>query len=444
MWLATEGGLTRYRPGPEPPVVRVREVMADPPYGSVRKLSLVGLQALVRFAFQGSSFTTRPAGMAYVYCLEGHDPGWRVTRQRQVTYRGLEPGEYTFRVKAVDQDLLYSEPVSVALTVTPDDRPQALQRLVSGDGECFVGQSRALARVQQQLEQVASSHLTVLIRGETGTGKGLAARVLHEQSRGSTGPFLPVNCGAIPEGLVESELFGHERGAFTGAHARKLGKVELATGGTLFLDEIGDMSLEAQIRLLHLLEEGTYERLGGTQRLKAEVRVVAATNRDLRALVEEGSFREDLFFRLNVFPVELPPLRERKEDIPLLADFFVAQTAKHLHRPIRGLTAGALARLQAYAWPGNVRELQHAVERAVIVCQGEQVQAEDIALELGQKKRPTNGGYVSLEEQERRYIRQVLEETGWVIKGNNGAATILGLPESTLRGRIRKLGIERL
>jgi transcriptional regulator with GAF, ATPase, and Fis domain len=285
----------------------------------------------------------------------------------------------------------------------------------------------------------------VLVLGETGTGKGLAARTVHRLSRRHGGPFVLVNCGALPEPLVESALFGHEKGAFTGAHARQVGKVELAAGGTLFLDEIGDMSLTAQIRLLRLLEEGAYERVGGTETLKADVRVVAATNRDLRGMVAEGGFREDLYFRLNGFPVELPPLRARGEDLPLLADFFVAQTAQHLHKPVRGITAAALARLREYAWPGNVRELQHTLERAVIVCAGEQVQAEDIVLE-GKPKGATSSAerdWVSLEEHERRYVQQVLERTQWVVKGPQGAAAILGLPPSTVTFRIKKLGLVR-
>jgi len=313
----------------------------------------------------------------------------------------------------------------------------------SEERERFVGQSRALARVQEQLEQVADTHLTILLLGETGTGKGMAARAVHDRSRRSTGPFIPVNGGAIPEGLVESELFGHEPGAFTGAVSRKLGKVELAAGGTLFLDEIGDTSLEAQIRLLRLLAERTFERVGGTESLKADVRVVVATHRDLRGMVEEGSFREDLFYRLYVFPVELPPLRERKEDIPLLADYFLVAASGHLHKEVTGLSPAALAVLRRYDWPGNVRELKHTVERAVIVCPGETIRAEDIALGIGQKEGPINGDRLSLEEYERQYIQRVLEETGWVIKGPQGAAAVLGLHPASLNRRIKKLGLAR-
>ena len=329
--------------------------------------------------------------------------------------------------------------------MTPDPRLRALQEALSEseDRERFVGQSRVLALVQEQLEQVADTPLTVLLLGETGTGKGMAARAVHDRSRRSAGPFVSINCGAIPEGLVESELFGHEPGAFTGAVSRKLGKVELAQGGTLFLDEIGDMSLEAQIRLLRLLEERVFERVGGTESLKADVRVVAATHRDLQAMVEEGAFREDLFYRLYVFPVQLPPLRERKEDIPLLADYFLVAASGYLHKAVSGFSPAALTALQRYDWSGNVRELKHTVERAVTVCRGATIRGQDIALGFGAEEGLVDEEGLSLEAYERQYIRQVLEETGWVIRGPKGAASVLGLPESTLRWRMKRLGLQR-
>jgi transcriptional regulator with GAF, ATPase, and Fis domain len=264
---------------------------------------------------------------------------------------------------------------------------------------------------------------------------------VHALSFRQAGPFIQVNCGAIPPGLVESELFGHERGAFTGANARKLGKVELAEGGTLFLDEVGDLALEAQVKLLEVLEEGTFERVGGTEILRAEVRVVAATNRDLWQMVEGERFREDLYFRLQGFVVRMPPLRERQEDLPLLAAYFLGRMAAHLNKRVASLSGEVLALLGAYDWPGNVRELEHVVQRAVIVCRGPAIHTEDIVLEAG--RRVPVEELVSLEEQERRYIRQVLERTGGVVKGPGGAAAVLGLPESTLRSRMKKLGIGR-
>ena len=282
-----------------------------------------------------------------------------------------------------------------------------------------------------------------LILGETGTGKGLAARTVHELSHRKGGAFIQANCGAIPEGLVESELFGHERGAFTGAVSRQLGKVELAEGGTLFLDEIGDMSLEAQTRLLRLLEERTFERVGGTETLDVEVRVVAATNRNLARMVAEGEFRQDLFFRLQVFPVQLPPLRERREDIPLLVTHFMEPMAAHLGKNVTQVDSAALTQLKDYDWPGNVRELKHTVERAVILSPGPAIRAEDIALGVGKMERDFVRERVSLEEHERRYIREVLKETEWAVKGKGGAAELLGLPASTLYSRIKRLGIGR-
>jgi transcriptional regulator with GAF, ATPase, and Fis domain len=271
----------------------------------------------------------------------------------------------------------------------------------------------------------------------------LAARTLHDLSPRHQKPFVSVPCGAVPEPLIESELFGHEKGAFTGAVGRRLGKVELAQGGTLFLDEIGDMPLTAQVKLLRLLEERTFERVGGSQVRRADVRVVAATNRDLRWMVREGRFRQDLYFRLQGYELLLPPLRQRREDIRLLALYFVGPNAAHLHKQITGLSAAAEAALVAHDWPGNVRELRHAIERAVVVCPGPTIEVAH--LQLGG---PVVGGEapekgMSLAENERGHIRAVLEATHWRISGPQGAATILGVPESTLRTRMKKLGIQQ-
>ena len=307
----------------------------------------------------------------------------------------------------------------------------------------FVGASPALRRVQHELAQVAPTQETVLILGETGTGKGVAARALHDLSSRKSGPFIQVNCGAIPRDLVESELFGHEKGAFTGATDQKLGKVELAKGGTLCLDEIGDMPLEAQVKLLHFLQEHTFERLGGNQVLEADVRVVASTNRDLSQMVAQGHFREDLYYRLQVFEVRLPPLRERREDIPLLAAYFADQMAAHLDKPIRGLNAAAEGILLAYGWPGNVRELEHTVRRAVVVCAGPIIEAGDLALESTKVDREQPDELLTPEAYERFYIEKMLDQANWIMKGPKGAAALMGMPVSTLRHRMNKLGIER-
>jgi transcriptional regulator with GAF, ATPase, and Fis domain len=438
-WLATEGGgVVRYRPQDAPPAVRLVEVVADRRYDPDQEVHLPDTQQLVIFGFQGRSWSTPPERLAYVYRLDGYETEWKPVYRPRVEYRDLPRGEYTFQVRAVDRDLNYSEPASVRVRVEPDPRLEGLSQALNGPAVDFVGESRALRWLRAQLEQAAPTELTVLLLGET--GKGLAARVVHRLSR-RRGPLIPVSCGSLPEGLVESELFGHEKGAFTGAHARQLGKVELAQGGTLFLDEVGDLPLLAQAKLLRLLEEGTFERVGGTQELRSAARIVAATNRDLEGMVTAGSFRQDLYYRLQVVPVRLPPLRERREDIPLLAAYFLERMASHLRKRVVRLSPAALARLCGYDWPGNVRELEHAVKRAVVVCQGEVVAAEDL-LGLPDRSEP-GAGRLNPEEYERQYLQEVLEQTNWVISGPKGAATRLGMPESSLRFRMRKLGLRR-
>jgi transcriptional regulator with GAF, ATPase, and Fis domain len=383
--------------------------------------------------------------MAYLYRLEGYDTDWQPAYTGRAEYQDLPEGEYTFQVQAVDRDLNYSKPVTVTLSIVPDSRQEALAEAFKTTGQAseFVGESAALRQAQAHLAQVATTEETVLILGETGTGKGLAARNVHKLSKRNTGPFIQINCGAIPEGLVESELFGHEKGAFTGATHRKLGKVELAENGTLFLDEIGDLPMDAQVKLLRLLEEKSFERVGGTETLAAKVRVIAATNRDLERMVAEGTFRADLFYRLQGFDVPLPPLRQRPEDIRLLAIYFIERMAEHLHKPVTQLSDEALARLQQSDWPGNVRELEHAVRRAVVVCNDSVIGVEDLAL-----SRPSDPGdptetLILPEEYERRFILQLLEKTDWVVRGPNGAAALWGVPEATLRSRMKKHGLQR-
>jgi transcriptional regulator with GAF, ATPase, and Fis domain len=284
-------------------------------------------QELIVFEFQGSSFTTAPDRMAYIYRLKGHQDAWHPTYIRRVEWQHLPEGAYTFQVRAVDRDLNYSATAQLDLVIEPDSFKEGMAGVLSGGDEPFVGTSESIRQVQAQLEKVAATDWLVLIRGKTGTGKGLAARLLHRFSGRRDQPFIPVNCGAIPEGLVESELFGHERGAFTGAVSRRLGKVELANGGTLFLDEIGDMPLAAQVKVLRFLEERVFERVGSEESLAADVRIVAATNRDLEAAMQAGTFRQDLFFRLGAFSVELPPLSARQQDIPILVEHFIQRFA---------------------------------------------------------------------------------------------------------------------
>jgi DNA-binding NtrC family response regulator len=401
------------------------------------------------FEFKGMSFRTHPDDMLYTWKLAGHDRDWQsAVHQRMARYEDLPAGEYTFRVKALDRDLNESAAARVHLTVSPDPLLEGLNQALSqsGAGGEFIGDSATLQIVQTQLIEVAPSDLTVLILGETGTGKGLAARTVHAFSARPSGPFIQVNCGALPGGLVESELFGHEKGAFTGAHARRLGKVELAAGGTLFLDEIGDMSLEAQVKLLRLLEEGFFERVGGTTTQHSDARVIAATNRDLEGMVAAGTFRKDLYYRLRVFPVRLPSLRDRADDIPLLATYFMEKMATHVGKRLTRLSPEALVALRGYRWPGNVRELEHVIGRAVVVCRDTVIRTEDFGLEVdpvAAVAADSDFAGLTLAQVERAHILRTLEDCDWVVAGSDGAAVRLGLKESTLRFRMKKLDILR-
>jgi PAS domain S-box-containing protein len=304
----------------------------------------------------------------------------------------------------------------------------------------IVGQSDAIKYVLFKVTQVAPANTTVLITGETGTGKELVARAIHGASSRRDRAFIKVNCGALAPSLIESELFGHEKGAFTGAGARKLGRFELANGGTIFLDEIGELPLELQVKLLRVIQENEFERLGGTKTIKADVRIVAATNRNLKLEVENGRFREDLWYRLNVYPITVPPLRQRKEDIPLLVEHFVNGYAKKFGKTITSVSPRALQTFHSHSWPGNVRELANAIERAVIHAKGSVLYSIDRFEEIAEE--PPFAAK-TLEEVEREYIMRTLENTGWRIEGPNGAANVLGLNPSTLRTRMIKLGIQR-
>ena len=306
--------------------------------------------------------------------------------------------------------------------------------------EAMVGQSETLRQVLHQVEQVAETDATVLVLGETGTGKELIARAVHDLSNRKERPLVKVNCAALPANLIESELFGHEKGAFTGAQDKKIGRFELADGGTIFLDEIGDLPLELQAKLLRVLQEGELERLGNATSIKVDVRVIAATNRDLESAAAKGEFREDLFYRLNVFPVRIPPLRERKGDIPMLVTHFVQKYSVKIGKQIHSIPQQTLEALEAYTWPGNVRELENVIERAMILSRGNRLELGDWHPRTG----TTNGGgFVTLEEHERVYIQEVLETTDGRLRGDNGAAKILGMKPTTLASRMLKLGIRR-
>src|SRR5881296_3229259 len=306
--------------------------------------------------------------------------------------------------------------------------------------EEVIGESSALKRVLHQVETVAPTDSAVLLRGETGTGKELIARAIHDLSQRRERTFVKLNCAAIPTGLLESELFGHERGAFTGAIAQRVGRFELADRGTIFLDEVGDIPLELQPKLLRVLQEQEFERLGSTRTKRVDARVVAATNRNLEEMVAAGTFRNDLYYRLNVFPITVPALRERAEDIPALVRYFVQKFARRMKKGIETIPADAMAALCRYAWPGNVRELENAVERAVILTSGPALRVP--ASEFRARAVPSAGGD-TLEATEREAILRTLHETNWVLGGAQGAAARLGLKRTTLQSRIRKLGIRR-
>jgi len=304
----------------------------------------------------------------------------------------------------------------------------------------ILGQSDGLKYVLYRAEQVAPMNTTVLILGETGTGKELIAAAIHNTSPRRERPMITVNCAALPANLIESELFGREKGAFTGADTRQVGRFEVANGSTLCLDEIGELPLETQAKMLRVIQHNEFERLGSSHTIKVDVRIIATTNRNLEEEVRKGRFRPDLYYRLNVFPITVPPLRERKEDIPLLVQVFIERYARKLGKQITSIQKETMKALQGYPWPGNVRELESVLERAVILCPGPVLHLAD---KLEVFSIPLSSGMRTLEETERNQILKILSETRWRIEGKNGAATILGLNPSTLRARMHKLGILR-
>jgi transcriptional regulator with GAF, ATPase, and Fis domain len=301
-----------------------------------------------------------------------------------------------------------------------------------------IGQSEGIRRLLKSVSQVAATDSTVMLQGETGTGKELVARAIHDQSRRKDRPMVKVNCAALPATLVESELFGRERGAYTGALTREPGRFEVANGSTLFLDEIGELPLELQAKLLRVLQEGEFERLGSSKTVKVDVRLIVATARDLKAMVKEGKFREDLFYRISVFPVYLPPLRQRQEDIPMLVWHFVREIGGRMGRNIEDVRASTIKSFQNYHWPGNVRELRNVIERHLITTTGPIFQADLSGLD-----RPVMEGSKTMEEMEKDYIAKVLKTTAGRIRGAGGAAEVLGMKPSTLESRMKKLGVSR-
>ena len=346
----------------------------------------------------------------------------------------LRGGAFDYLEKPIDRDQL--------LTVVQN----ALGRLNRIDDE-IIGQSEEMERVKKMILKVAGSSSTVMIRGDSGVGKERVARAIHKASPRANAVFQAVNCAAINENLIESELFGHEKGSFTGAHTQKKGQFETADQGTLFLDEIGDLNISMQAKILRALQEREIMRVGGTRPIKVDVRVITATNRDLEAMVKDGRFREDLYYRLNIIPIVIPPLRNRRDDIPPLVDFFIAKHIAGSHRPIRGLTAGARNLIMSYSWPGNVRQLESAIERAILLCEGNEIEVEDLPVEIRQEgtsaaafnfKLPPEG--ISFDDVERSLITQAMEQTNWNI---TRAAKLLGLSFRTLQYRLEKFGIKK-
>jgi transcriptional regulator with GAF, ATPase, and Fis domain len=454
---------------------------------------------------------TEPERNQFACIMKGLDEDWvQIGNRRHIDYPDLKPGQYTFMVKASNNDGIWNkEGTFVKITIIPPfwktwwfrilvillilvviylifkrriaqieakkkeleerviERTEAAKKLQNALNEVeilknrlqtenvylqdeiksdhnfenIITQSKKFRKILHSVEQVASTDATVLILGESGTGKELVARAVHNISTRSKRPLIKVNCAVLPEHLIESELFGHEKGAFTGAIAQKTGRFELADGGTIFLDEIGDLHLDLQVKLLRVLQEGEFERLGNPRTLKVDVRVIAATNRDLKQEVAKGSFREDLFYRLNVFPIQIPPLRDRKEDIPLLVNHFVKKYTKKVGKKIDTISQHLLDTLQSYQWPGNVRELENVIERSVIVCKSNKlILSEWISKEEYQQIDSTTP---TLEQLEREHILKVLEMTDWRVSGEHGAAKILGLKRTTLEARMQKLGISR-
>jgi PAS domain S-box-containing protein len=376
-----------------------------------------------------------------------HDELETIVHQRtfELTRANMQLGEEVAERKRAEESLRQSYEEIRLLKEKLQAENIYLQQEVDGRfnfGE-IVGQSPLLANIFLLVDQVASMNATVLLLGETGTGKGVIARAIHSRSDRKTRPLITVNCTTLPSSLIESELFGREKGAFTGSDARQIGRFELADGGTIFLDEIGELPLELQCKLLRVIQDGEFERLGSPRTIKCDVRIIAATNRNLKEEVKSGKFREDLYYRINVFPITMPALKQRKEDIPLLVKHFMTKFNKKIGRKIDTVSEETLKTLQEYNWPGNVRELESVIERAVITTQGSTLKVLD-HFETHHKSEAAAAPEVkALGELEHDHISKVLQQTGWRIEGKSGAAVILGINASTLRARMRKLGIVR-
>ena len=455
LWFGTTGGLTMYRPLPVPPGIVIRQAVEGRLLEAPKAVSFPQDRE-VEIHYQGLRFRLDKEPMLYSHRLAGHGPAgeWsEFTPANRVSYRDLPAGDYRFEVRTRDPEGIVSEAAHLQVRVVPDTDGKSRRRVKPGrqpSVEKASGHAPTIARLLSQLRPVAKTDMTMLLQGETGTGKGLVAREIHGLSPRRKRAFVHVNCGSLTSALMESELFGHEKGAFTGAGRRKIGLFQQAHEGTLFLDEIGDLPPVGQQALLHILEDGLVRRVGGVKSSPVDVRVLAATNRDLEQMVREETFREDLYYRLRTFPVELPPLRDRREEIPGLAAHFAAECARQLQRPAPALSEEALGYLQDHSWPGNVRELEHLMRRAVMLCEGEVLEAVHMALPAAgegageaESATPSAEALDALQTSEKQKILQALRATRGRIYGEQGAARLLGMNPERLRSRMRVYGLRK-
>ena len=429
-----------------------RRLRGDPRTGRILVIFISGLNEVVDkvkgFAAGGVDYITKPFQGEEVLARVGSHLDLK--RTKEALQRAHD--ELDEKVKERTADLAKAKEELQARLLEIEVLKERLEneniylrqdlQLASNFGE-IIGQSDALKYVFSRVNQVAPTDSAVLILGETGTGKGLIARAIHQLSGRKEQPLVNVDCAALPPNLIESELFGREKGAFTGAATRQIGRFELADGGTIVLDEIAELPLELQAKLLRAIQDREFERLGSPHTIKVDVRIVASTRRDLKEEVLKGRFREDLYYRLHVFPITIPPLRQRVEDIPLLVNHFVTKFVRKMKKDIKTIPKQTLVALEAYSWPGNVRELEHVIERAVIITEGSTLHLAE-KLEVSVPAGPGGQAIESLDEAQRKHILRALEKTDWKIEGKQGAAHLLGINPSTLRGRMRKLGIDQL
>ena len=455
LWFGTRGGLIAYEPCHTSPGIVIRQVVQGRLLEAPQAVSYPEDTPEIAIHFQGIRFRIEGAEqMHYSHRLVGHGPAeeWsEFTSDNKVSYHDLPVGKYRFEVRAQDQDKLVSEVARLEVGVVSDAKSACLQRVEykrQTSVQAVPNLSPTMTKLLSQVEPVAKTNMTMMLLGETGTGKGLFAQKIHALSPRRAHAFVTLNCGALPTGLVESELFGYERGAFTGAVARRKGFFEQAHGGTLFLDEIGDLALGAQQVLLNILEEGQLRRIGSERSIPMDVRVIAATNRDLKKEVEEGRFRADLFYRLSVLTLEVPPLRDRQGDIPILVAHFVRHYAQEAKRPVPRVGDGVMAHLQAYSWPGNVRELESLIRRVVALCRGQVIEVADVPLladdeDAGLSILPSAAGAAAEDMDEKQQIIAALKATKGRIYGARGAARLLGMHPERLRSRMRVHGLQR-